>query len=148
VAVNRVLSPSGTKVESGETVIVAIGTVVTVTTALPAFPSLVAVIVALPTATPVTMPTESPWAATVATATSDDAQLMGRCRRPPSASKATAAKGVVPPIVTVAVAGRTTTLATGASGVVDSLQASPTTPTATAARLSVKNAPATLRTDM
>src|SRR2546422_8095146 len=64
VAVSCAVLPTKTFVVAGLTATEATGTVDTVTAAVPLWPSLVAVIVAAPTATPVT----SPLAETVATA--------------------------------------------------------------------------------
>src|SRR6266487_5381529 len=86
------------------------GAAATVTAALPLFPSLVAVIVAEPAATPVTRPLPS----TVAT---PGAPLVHVTVRPPSAvpaeSTGIATSCTVLSTVTVAVAGATTTAATG-----------------------------------
>jgi hypothetical protein len=56
VAVSCVVCPTLTLAEAGATLTDATGTSVTVTVAVPLFPSLVAVIVAEPAATPVTTP--------------------------------------------------------------------------------------------
>jgi hypothetical protein len=54
VAVNVVVDPDATLLVAGDTVIVATGARLTVTVAVPDLPSLVAVMVAVPGATPVT----------------------------------------------------------------------------------------------
>ena len=56
VAVNVVVDPDATLLVAGDTVIVATGARLTVTVAVPDLPSLVAVMVAVPGATPVTTP--------------------------------------------------------------------------------------------
>jgi len=95
---------------AGLTVTVATGTFATVIAAVPLFPSLVAVIVAVPAATPVTRP----LADTVAIARFE---LDHATARPastfPAASFVVALSWVVPPTTALAVAGLTTTDATG-----------------------------------
>ena len=94
----------------GLTVTDATGTFATVTLAVPLCPSLVAVIIADPAATPVT----SPAADTVAIAVFELVQLITRpLSTLPAASLVTALSCVVAPTTTVAVAGFTTTEATG-----------------------------------
>src|SRR5256884_8999047 len=80
----------------------AVGTRLTVTAALPVLPSLVAVIVTAPAATPVT----SPVADTMATPGALDAQAMARPDNTfPAASVAVAASGRLPPPNTAAGVG-------------------------------------------
>src|SRR2546422_1073760 len=96
--------------EAGLTLTDATGTGFTITGALPLCPSLVAVIAAAPTATPVT----SPLADTVAMPGLDLVQVTARPASAfPAASLGVALSCVVPPTTTVAVAGLTTTEATG-----------------------------------
>src|SRR6266581_3376693 len=110
VALSWVVPPTNTVAVAGLTVTDATGTLDTVTAAVPLFPSLVAVIVAAPAATPVT----SPVADTVAIARFALAQLITRpVSTFPAASLVTALSCVVPPTKTLAVAGLTTTEATG-----------------------------------
>jgi hypothetical protein len=79
--------------------------------AVPLFPSLVAVIVALPAATPVTTPDDE----TVAIAGDDDDHVMARpASVSPLAPLAVAASVAFSPMPTLTVAGETVTLATGA----------------------------------
>jgi hypothetical protein len=95
---------------AGLTVTDATGTWVTVTAALPLFPSLVAVMVAEPAAFPVT----SPLALTVATAVLPLAQLTVRPERAlPLASFGVAVSCSVCPATTLPEAGLTVTDATG-----------------------------------
>src|SRR3989475_5444046 len=95
---------------AGLTVTVATGTFVTVTVAVPLCPSLVAVIVADPAATPVT----NPLGLTVAAAALLVAQVTTRpLRAVPFASFGVAVNWVVAPTVTPAVVGLTVTEATG-----------------------------------
>ena len=83
----------------------------TVTVAVPLLPSLVAVIVAAPAATPVT----SPAPLTVATLPLLDAQLTGRpLSTLPAESFAVAVNGSVCPTATLGAAGLTPTVATAA----------------------------------
>src|SRR5207253_1363090 len=85
-------------------------TFATVTVAMPLFPSLVAVIVTDPAATPVTRPV----ADTVAIAGLALVHMMARpASTLPAASFGVAVSCAVPPTKTVAVAGLTTTEATG-----------------------------------
>src|SRR6266581_3152028 len=110
VALSWGVPPTNTVAAAGLTTTEATGTVDTVTLAVPLFPSLVAVIVAAPAATPVT----SPVADTVAIAGFALAQLITRpVSTFPAASLVTALSCVVPPTKTLAVAGLTTTEATG-----------------------------------
>jgi hypothetical protein len=91
--------------------------VVVVIAAVPLFPSLVAVIVAEPGATPVTSPTPD----TVATAVLSLAHVAVRpVNTFPAASFIVAVNSTVSPIGTVAVAGVTVTEATGVGGAVRS----------------------------
>jgi hypothetical protein len=77
---------------------------------VPLFPSLVAVIVALPTATPVT----SPVVETVATAALLDCQVTTRpVKTPPAESFVVAVSWIVPPGARLSVGGATTTVLTG-----------------------------------
>ena len=90
---------------------VATETVDTVIVAVPVFPSLVAVIVAVPAPVAVTTPVED----TVATAVALVVQVIARpVSSAPLASKVFAANGVVWPIVSAALGGDTVTDATGA----------------------------------
>jgi hypothetical protein len=94
----------------GDTVTVATGGGVTVIIAVPDLPSLVAVIVASPSATAVTSPEDE----TVAAAVFDDDQVTVRpVRVLPSASFVTALSETVAPTATSADAGSTATDATG-----------------------------------
>src|SRR5437879_6147143 len=103
--------PTAMLADAGLTVTEATGTVVTVRVAVPLWPSLVAVIVADPTALGVT----KPLALTAATAALFDAQVTTRPGRgPPVASLGTAVSCVELPTVTVAAEGGTATEATGA----------------------------------
>src|SRR6266851_4330886 len=110
VAVSCNVAPTRTLAIAGLTVTDATGTLVTVTVAVPDLPSLVAVIVADPAATPVT----NPLALTVATA---GALLDQVTTRPlsvaPAASLVTAESCSVAPTSRPAGAGLTVTLATG-----------------------------------
>jgi hypothetical protein len=110
VAVSCTVCPTAILADAGLTATEATGTMVTVTVAVPLFPSLVAVRVALPAATPVT----SPLAETVAMA---DALLAQVTTRPasglPLASWGVAVSCTVCPTCTLAVAGVTATEATG-----------------------------------
>jgi hypothetical protein len=110
VAVSWTVRPTCTLAVAGLTVTDATGTVVTVTAAVPLCPSLVAVIVAEPAATPVT----SPLPLTVAIAPALVAQVMTRpVNGFPLASFGVATSCAVCPTVTLAVAGLTVTDATG-----------------------------------
>src|SRR5207244_149672 len=110
VAVSCAVAPTNTVAVAGLTVTDATGTLDTVTAAVPLCPSLVAVIVTDPTATPVTRP----LADTVASAAFE---LVHVTARPvstfPTASLGVALSCVVAPTNTVAVAGLTVTDATG-----------------------------------
>ena len=110
VAVSCTVAPTSTAAVAGLITTDATGTFATVTVAEPLFPSLVAVIVTDPTATPVTRP----LADTVASAAFE---LVHVTARPvstfPTASLGVALSCVVAPTNTVAVAGLTVTDATG-----------------------------------
>ena len=111
VAVSRTVCPACTEAEDGLTLTVATGMAVTVTAAVPFWPSLVAVIVAVPATTPVT----SPLPSTAATAL----LLLDHVTvRPdngyPSASSGVAVSCTPAPISTLTSAGLTRTDATGA----------------------------------
>jgi hypothetical protein len=112
-AVSVVVDPEAMLVDAGVTVTVPTGTRLTVTVADPDCPSLVAVIVAVPGATPVT----TPLGDTVAI---DPLFVVQMTVRPvsvlPFASLVTALSVVVPATKIVAVAGETVTVATGAGG--------------------------------
>src|SRR5437879_2019905 len=96
--------------EAGLTVTDATGTRFTVTAAVPLCPSLVAVIVAAPAATPVT----SPVGDTLATAGALDAQVTARPESTvPAASFSVVVSCTAAPMSTTAVAGLTVTDATG-----------------------------------
>src|SRR3989441_712380 len=110
VAVSCVVAPTGTLAVAGLTATDATGTTLTVIAAEPDWPSLVAVIVAVPAATPLT----NPLPLTVAT----DALLVAHVTtRPPSgvpfASFGVAVSCVGPPTGRLAVAGLPATDATG-----------------------------------
>src|SRR5438046_201725 len=110
VAVNCVVAPTVTPAAVGLTVTDATGTFVTVMADVPLCPSLVAVIVAEPAATPVT----KPLAETVAAAALLVAQVTTRpLRAVPFASFGVAVNWVVAPTVTPAAVGLTVTEATG-----------------------------------
>ena len=101
---------AGTDAEGGATWIVASGPAVTVSVAVPDIPSLVAVIVVLPTPEPVA----TPDADTVATAVLLDVQVTVRpVSVVPFASFNVAVNVDVEPLATVAVVGATVTVATG-----------------------------------
>src|SRR5437763_566458 len=110
VAVSCTVWPTGTDAVLGLTVTDATGTVLTVIAAVPLFPSLVAVSVAAPTATPVACP--APFTVATAGLLLDQVTV-----RPPSglpnASRVIAAYCAVCPTPIVAVAGVTLTDATG-----------------------------------
>jgi hypothetical protein len=111
VAVKFVVAPLETLVVAGATVTVATGARVTVTVADPDFPSLVAVMVAVPGVTPVTTPVLE----TVAIAVALDAHVTTRLvTTVPLTSLTTAVSVVVPRTTTVGFAGDTVTLPTGA----------------------------------
>jgi hypothetical protein len=110
VAVSCAVCPIRIEAVEGESATEATGTGVTVTAALPALPSLVAVIVAVPTTLPVT----SPLLETVATLV----LLLAHAtvlpvRLPPAESFGVAVSWTVCPTGMLAVAGETATDATG-----------------------------------
>ncbi len=111
VAVSCTVPPATTDAGLGVTVTVDTGTAVTVTAAVPLWPSLVAVIVTgPPAATPVTTPLPS----TVATDVLLDAQVIARpVSTFPFASFVVAVSCTVPPATTDAGFGVTVTAATG-----------------------------------
>jgi len=119
LAVSCTVAPTGTLADAGLTTTDATGagggggSDVTVTVAVPLFPSLVAVIVAVPAATPVT----SPLPLTVATPDVPLAQLTVRPFSTfPLASFSVALSCTDCPTVRLADAGLTVTVATGAGG--------------------------------
>src|SRR5207249_3216957 len=104
------VAPTATLADAGFTVRDATGTAVTVMAAVPLLPSLVAVIVAEPTALLVTLP----LALTVATAKSLVVHVTGRpASGPPAESRATAVSCTAEPTRMVAEVGETVTDATG-----------------------------------
>jgi hypothetical protein len=106
VAVSESVCPITSVAVGGETLTLATGTFVTVTTAVPLFPSLVAVIVAVPADTPVT----TPLPFTVATELALDDQVTGRPGSAlPFASVTCACSVVCAPTVIEVAAGLTTT---------------------------------------
>src|SRR5439155_21048864 len=110
VAVSCVVAPTVRLAVAGLTVTEATGTLVTVMADVPLCPSLVAVIVAEPAATPVT----NPFAETVAAAALLVAQVTTRpLRAVPFASFGVAVNWVVAPTVRPAAVGLTVTDATG-----------------------------------
>src|SRR6267378_759825 len=110
VAVSCTLAPTGTLAVAGLTATDATGTFVTVTVAVPLWPSLVAVIVAVPAATPLTRPLPL----TVATAVLLLAHVTTRpVSGLPLASFGVAVSCTLAPTGTLAVAGLTATDATG-----------------------------------
>src|SRR2546422_404295 len=110
VAVSWPHCPTWIPAVAGLTLTDATGTGFTVTAALPVFPSLVAVIVTAPAATPVTSPVED----TVATAGALDVQVTDRPESTlPAASFSVAVSCTVAPTSTTAVTGLITTDATG-----------------------------------
>src|SRR5437667_11296930 len=114
VAVNWTVPPTARLGVAGFTATEATGTAtaVTVTVAVPLFPSLVAVIIAPPTATPVTRPV----ADTVATPPLLVAHVTVRPLSGfPLASRSTAVSCAVPPMTTLGAPGLTLTAATGAT---------------------------------
>src|SRR5205807_228751 len=129
VAVICVVCPTRKEAAAGETVTEATGTVVTVIAAVLVFPSLVAVIVAEPGATPVTWPLEL----TAATLVLPLIHVTVRpVSVPPAESFGVAVSCSVCPTRTVAVAGEIVTEATAVSGVTDAVGTScPTTGTET-----------------
>jgi len=112
VTASCTVPPTATLVDAGDTLTVATGATVTVMADVPLFPSLVAVIVAEPAATPVTRPVVF----TVATAV---LLLLHVTTRPvkalPAASRGVAVSCTVCPVITLADAGATVTDATGAA---------------------------------
>jgi hypothetical protein len=109
VAVSVPVCPTMIELAGGATVTVATGGGVTVTTDVPDFPSLVAVIVVVPAATPVT----TPLADTVAAAVLLDVHTTTRfVTTVPLTSFTVATSVVVWPATTLAVAGATVTLPT------------------------------------
>ena len=111
VTESGVVFPVRTLAVAGETVTVPTGTGTMVTDAVPDFPSLIAVIVAVPRVTPVTTPVVD----TVATAVLLDAHVTTRpLKTVPLASVSVAASVPVWPMMIELVAGETATLATGA----------------------------------
>src|SRR5207244_817286 len=109
-AASCIVCPTVRLTAAGLTVTEATGTLVTVTAAVPLCPSLVAVIVAEPAATPV----PRPLADTVATAALLVAQVTARpLRAVPFASFGVAVNWVVAPTVTPAAVGLIVTEATG-----------------------------------
>jgi hypothetical protein len=109
VATSCWVAPAITLAVAGVTVTLATGTRVTVMSDVPDLPSLVAVIVAVPTPTAVT----SPFASTVAAALSDDHVTVRPVRVAPAESLVTALSCWVFPTTTLAEDGVTETLATG-----------------------------------
>src|SRR3989442_199936 len=116
VAVSCTVVPSFTLVDAGVTLTEATGTLVTVMLEVPLCPSLVAVIVADPAAAPVTRPL-------LVTGATEPLLLDHVTVRPvsgfPFASFGVAVSWTVWPTCTVADAGLTVTVATGAGGVLD-----------------------------
>src|SRR5436309_9754194 len=109
VAVSCTVCPCGIVTAGGVTATAATGTLATVTDAVPLFPSLVAVIVAAPTATPRTMPLPS----TLATPGALLPQVTARPLRGfPFGSSGVAANCIVAPTTTVPDGGVTATTAT------------------------------------
>jgi hypothetical protein len=111
VAVNATVAPTSTDADDGVTATDATGTSDTLTVAEPVFPSLVAVMIAVPAPVAVTSPLDD----TVATFGALEAHVIVR---PPSvlpeASFATAESAIAPPTVRDVVPGVTVTLATDA----------------------------------
>src|SRR5947209_14107317 len=119
VATSCTVPLTGTLAVAGATSTDATATSVTVIAAVPLFPSLVAVSVAVPTACAVT----SPLALTVATAWLSLAQVTTRPESGvPFASLGVAVSWTVAPMSTLAVAGLTLTVATGAGVVPPTLK--------------------------
>src|SRR5437867_2629943 len=113
VAVSCTVEPTDTVAEAGATLTEATGTCTTVMADVPLCPSLVAVIVADPAPTPVTRPLPL----TLATAVLLLVQLTVRPDSGvPFASFGVATSCTVPPTETLAVAGVTSTVATGTGG--------------------------------
>src|SRR3989454_1194256 len=112
VAVSWTVCPAVTLAAAGLTTIEATGTTVTVIAAVPLCPSHEAVTVAAPAATPVT----TPLPFTVATPGLVDAHVTTRpANALPPASCGDAANCTIPPTATLAAAGLTATVTTGAS---------------------------------
>ena len=110
VAVSWTACPTAALTVAGLRLTDATGTTLTVTAALPVTPSLVAVIVTAPAATPVTSPVDE----TVAVAGALDTQVIARPdSTAPAASFGLAASCTLAPTSTSAVAGLITTEATG-----------------------------------
>src|SRR5207253_4928086 len=110
VAVSWTACPTAALTVAGLRLTDATGTTLTVTAALPVAPSLVAVIVTAPAATPVTSPVDE----TVAVAGALDTQVIARPDSTvPAASFGLAASCTLAPTSTSAVAGLITTEATG-----------------------------------
>jgi len=110
VATNTVVPPTNTLDGDGATVTVETGSSVTVTTDVPVFPSLSAVMVAVPGTTPVTTPVDD----TVATSELLEVHETARSvTTVPLASVTVTDNGVVCVVATLTVAGRTATVATG-----------------------------------
>jgi hypothetical protein len=145
VAVSCWVAPGASDAVGGVTVTEAVtGGAGTVTDAVPATPSIVAVIVAVPGATAVT----SPVALTVATPGALDVQLAGPrpARVAPPASRAVAVSCWVAPTATVAGVGVTATLATGAgAGCATEIVAVPVTVPSAAVIVAVPAATAVTR---
>jgi hypothetical protein len=111
VAVSAAVPPAWTFAELGSTATLAMGRGTTVTELVPACPSLVAVIVAEPGATPVTIPV----ADTVATAGALELQVTVRSvSTAPLASFAVAVSGTAPPTTSDALPGEIARVETGA----------------------------------
>src|SRR2546422_7478028 len=116
VAVSCTVCPIATVPELGVTVTAATGATVTVTVAVPLWPSLVAVIVTGP---PGPAPVTSPLPFTVAIVLSLDCQVMTRpVNGLPFASRGVAVSCTVCPTVRLAVPGVTVTEATGTVGTI------------------------------
>jgi len=99
IAVSVCVAPTNTLADDGLTATVATGTGTTVTVAVPDFPSLVAVMTTVPSATPLTMPPT-----TVATAVLAELQLTARpVSTTPFASLGIAVRMVDVPITTLGV---------------------------------------------
>jgi hypothetical protein len=110
VATRVVVFPAMMLAVVGATATLATGMLVTVTAELPLLPSLVAVTVAVPEATPVTTPLDETVATPVLL---DDHTTVRSSTVTPFASFTVTVKAVVCPAVTLAVAGVTATLPTG-----------------------------------
>ncbi len=115
VGVSETVCVTSSALLVGATVTLPTGIFVTVTNDVPLLPSLVAVIVAVPSATPVT----SPFAFTVATVGSLEPHVTTRpVSTPPTESFVTAVNWVVPVMRTPALGGVTATVLTGTSDTV------------------------------